>query len=70
MTSLEDERQLRLRGEMDKRYRAIFDNAETGIFIANRIGVIESANPALTRLLGLPADSVDSGRLIRLGHLV
>jgi diguanylate cyclase (GGDEF)-like protein/PAS domain S-box-containing protein len=71
VTSLEDERQLRLRGEMDeKRYRAIFDNAETGIFIANRIGVIESANPALTRLLGLPADSVDSGRLIRLGHLV
>jgi len=52
--SLEDERQLRLQREMDeKKYRAIFDNAETGIFISDQEGQIESANPALIRLLEL-----------------
>ncbi|MBK1679489.1 putative bifunctional diguanylate cyclase/phosphodiesterase [Rhodocyclus tenuis] len=62
VASLDDERKLRIQREFDeKKYRAIFDNAETGIFIARRDGVVESRNPALARLFELPAYlSVDS----------
>ncbi|HZV54934.1 MAG TPA: bifunctional diguanylate cyclase/phosphodiesterase [Rhodocyclaceae bacterium] len=57
VATLDDERRLRLQREMDeKKYRSIFDNAETGIFIANREGGIESANPALIRQFGLADD--------------
>jgi len=67
VASLDDERELRLRREIDERkYRGIFDNAETGILIANRSGAIESANPALTRLLGIP---LAHGGAIRLAYL-
>ena len=56
VTSLDDERELRLRREMDeKKYRAIFDNAETGIFVCDENGLIESSNPALAKHLGLAA---------------
>jgi diguanylate cyclase (GGDEF)-like protein/PAS domain S-box-containing protein len=56
VASLEDEHRLRLQREMDERkYRGIFDNAETGIFIADRNGAIESANASLAKLLGLAA---------------
>jgi diguanylate cyclase (GGDEF)-like protein/PAS domain S-box-containing protein len=62
VSSLDDERRSRVRHEMDeKKYRGIFDHAETGIFIANREGVIESANPALARLLGLGVDVAATG---------
>ncbi len=62
VASLDDERRSRVRHEMDeKKYRGIFDNAETGIFIVNGEGVIESANPALVRLLGLGDDVAGSG---------
>lgn len=54
VASLHDERQLRLQHAIDeKKYHAIFNNAETGIFIANQEGLIESANPALIRLFDL-----------------
>lgn len=63
VTSLEDERELRLQYEMEeKKYHAIFQNAETGIFIANRESHIESFNPALTRLFGLPPDAAAAGK--------
>ena len=53
--SLQEERQLRLHREVDeKRYRAIFDNAGTGIFIADRNGDIGSANLAFVTLCELP----------------
>lgn len=56
VTSLEDEQKLRMQHEIgEKKYHAIFDNAETGIFIANRESHIESFNPALARMLELPA---------------
>lgn len=49
------ERNLRLQREMDERkYRAIFDNADSGIFVANGDGLLESWNGALSRLFGLP----------------
>jgi len=55
VTALDDERRLRMQRELDeKKYRAIFDNAETGIFIVNREGTIESRNRALARLFDLP----------------
>ncbi len=59
LTSLEDEQKLRMQHEIgEKKYHAIFDNAETGIFIANRESLIESFNPAISRLLELPAEPV------------
>lgn len=60
VAALDDERQLRLQREIDERkYRGIFDHAETGIFIASRDGAIESANAALVRQLGL-GDGLDA----------
>lgn len=57
VATLDDERKLRVLREIDeKKYRAIFDTAETGIFIVNAEGAVESANPALRRQLGWPAD--------------
>jgi diguanylate cyclase (GGDEF)-like protein/PAS domain S-box-containing protein len=62
VNALDDERTLRRQREVDeKKYHAIFVNAETGIFIADRGGMIDSANPALARLLDLPAAAVESG---------
>ncbi|MCX7178800.1 MAG: diguanylate cyclase, partial [Proteobacteria bacterium] len=63
VASLEDERGLRLLREIDeKKYRAIFDNAETGIFIADRAGCLESRNPALARFFDLPAELPLAGK--------
>lgn len=57
VASLDDERNLRRQREIDeKKYRAIFDAAETGIFVTGRDGSVESANPALLKQVGLPAD--------------
>jgi diguanylate cyclase (GGDEF)-like protein/PAS domain S-box-containing protein len=68
VASLDDERQLRLLREIDeKKYRAIFDNAETGIFIADAEGRVESGNPALARLLNLPSGASIAGT--ELAHL-
>ena len=54
---LNEERDLRLHREMDeKKYHAIFDNAETGLFIADDLGRLSQANPAFLRLFGLPPD--------------
>jgi diguanylate cyclase (GGDEF)-like protein/PAS domain S-box-containing protein len=53
--ALEEERSLRLQREMDERkYHAIFDNAESGIFIVDADGILSSWNPAFSRLLGMP----------------
>lgn len=55
VTSLNDEREIRqLHAIEEKKYRAIFDNAETGIFLADREGRVSSGNPTLMRLLRLP----------------
>ena len=56
--ALEKEQALRLQGEMDeRRYHAIFDNAESGIFIVDRAGRLTSWNPAFARLLGISGDA-------------
>jgi diguanylate cyclase (GGDEF)-like protein/PAS domain S-box-containing protein len=59
VASLDDERDLRRLREIDeKKYRAIFDNAETGIFIIDPKSQVESGNPALVRLLNLPVEII------------
>jgi diguanylate cyclase (GGDEF)-like protein/PAS domain S-box-containing protein len=60
-----DEKALRLQREVDERkYHDIFDNAETGIFVTDREGRLLSWNPALQRLLRLPADGSNDDILL------
>jgi len=50
------ERELRLQHERaERKFRLIFENAETGIFVIDREGRLQSWNPALARILELPA---------------
>jgi diguanylate cyclase (GGDEF)-like protein/PAS domain S-box-containing protein len=52
--ALNEEHALRLQREVDERkYHAIFDNAESGIFIVDGAGMLSSWNPAFSRLLGV-----------------
>lgn len=54
--ALDEERALRIQREIDeRRYHAIFQNAETGIFILDADGHLTSWNPAFARLLQLPS---------------
>ncbi len=49
---LMSERELRQQREIEeKRFRTIFENAETGLFIIDRHGTLESHNPAFCRLI-------------------
>ncbi|MFD2110633.1 putative bifunctional diguanylate cyclase/phosphodiesterase [Thiorhodococcus fuscus] len=56
--ALDKERNLRIQREMDeRRYHAIFQNVETGIFIIDREGLLTSWNPAFARLLRLSIET-------------
>ncbi|MFC7421422.1 response regulator [Iodobacter arcticus] len=56
---LDDERNLRIqRGIDEKKFRAIFENAETGIFVVDRFGRLHSYNRAFARVLGIEGGSV------------
>jgi diguanylate cyclase (GGDEF)-like protein/PAS domain S-box-containing protein len=61
--ALDEEHALRLRREVDERkYRAIFDNAGSGIFLIDAQAMLSGWNPAFAELMGLapaatPADS-------------
>lgn len=62
--ALEDERTLRLQRETDeKKYHAIFENAESGIFILDSEGSLTSWNPAFARLLEISPESDREGAL-------
>jgi diguanylate cyclase (GGDEF)-like protein/PAS domain S-box-containing protein len=62
--SLEEERTLSQQREIDKRkYHAIFENAESGIFILDSAGRLSSWNPALARLLEIPGATAIEGTL-------
>lgn len=53
---LEAEHELRLQHERaERKFRLIFENAETGIFVIDCEGRLQSWNPALARILGLSA---------------
>ncbi|MGF6529080.1 diguanylate cyclase domain-containing protein [Variovorax sp. PvP013] len=60
------ERERAMRDEiaaLEARYRGIFDSTSAGIFILSEAGELLQANPALSRLLGLPADQLEPGRM-------
>ncbi len=65
---LKMERELRLNHEIgEKKFRAIFENAETGIFLLKPNGEIISTNPAYLRILGIatnPEASMISNSLV------
>jgi diguanylate cyclase (GGDEF)-like protein/PAS domain S-box-containing protein len=64
VASLEDERTLRLQRETDeKKYHAIFENAESGIFILDSEGRLASWNPAFARLLEISLTTDHEGAL-------
>ena len=64
VVALQEERSLHRQREVDERkYHAIFDNAETGIFIIDRSGTVISANPAFHRELNLPPSDAPAGGL-------
>jgi signal transduction histidine kinase/HAMP domain-containing protein len=55
IAALDEEHALRLQRELDERkYHAIFDNADSGIFIAGADGCLESWNHALGRQFRIP----------------
>lgn len=54
VASLQGERELRQRREIEeRRFRAIFENVETGIFELDAEGRLLAANPAFLRMFGL-----------------
>lgn len=54
VSTIELEKKLRERHEIDElKYRSIFDNAESGIFVADRKGRLESCNRSFLRLTEL-----------------
>jgi diguanylate cyclase (GGDEF)-like protein/PAS domain S-box-containing protein len=66
--ALDEERELRIQREMDeKRYHAIFENAETGIFILDGDGKLNSWNPAFARLLALAESQEQPAQLSLVG---
>ena len=63
VTAIELEQRLNHQHEMDERkYRDIFDNAESGIFIADGQGDMPSYNRSLARLTGLPQPDAGTPR--------
>lgn len=55
---LEEERELRIQHQIgEKKFRAIFDNSETGIFLLKPDGEVISSNPAFLRLFAIPNDA-------------
>ncbi|MDP2809598.1 MAG: EAL domain-containing protein [Rhodocyclaceae bacterium] len=61
VAALEHEHALRLQREIDERkYRNIFDNADSGIFIADHRGRLLSCNRAFLRLTGSPTTDGDT----------
>nr|WP_314863058.1 diguanylate cyclase [uncultured Undibacterium sp.] len=55
---LEDERELRIRHQIgEKKFQAIFENSETGIFLLKSNGEVISSNPAYLRLFAISIDA-------------
>ena len=53
VSTLNDERQLRIQHQIgEKKFKTIFDNAETGIFLVDMTGAVISSNQAFFTILG------------------
>lgn len=60
------ERERAMRDEisaLEARYRGIFDSTSAGIFILSAEGKLLQANPAMSRLLGMSADTLDAAHI-------
>ncbi len=69
LSAHDEERAARLQHEVDERkYHAIFDNADSGIYISNKDGWLESWNRSLSTLLALP-EMADTVHAINLSNL-
>ncbi len=67
---LNQERDLRREHEFESRkFRAIFEHADTGIFLVDAAGMLISANPAFARLFGMPDAAIHSWRTLRFADL-
>jgi diguanylate cyclase (GGDEF)-like protein/PAS domain S-box-containing protein len=65
--SRDEERVLRLQREVgERKYRAIFENADSGIFVADRALRLESFNQAFSRLFGVTSGPTQDGERISL----
>jgi diguanylate cyclase (GGDEF)-like protein/PAS domain S-box-containing protein len=61
--ALDSERDLRLEQEIsEKRFRLIFEKADTGMLVLDKQGAVQSCNPAFVRILG-PAAAEPRARL-------
>ena len=61
VSTLAEERKLLLQREIDeKKYHAIFNNADSGIFIVDSAGSVSSWNPAFSRLFEIGASEDDN----------
>lgn len=70
MSSLRNEREQRMQREAEeRRYRAIFDNVEAGIFELDPDGRLVSANPAFRRMFGLEPRLDLEARVVHLRDL-
>lgn len=55
---LDEERELRIQHQIgEKKFRTIFENSETGIFLLKPNGEVISSNPAYLRLFAMQADA-------------
>jgi PAS domain S-box-containing protein len=67
IATLDEERTLRLQHELgERKYHAIFDNADSGIFIADADGRLDSWNHALGRQFRIPENRGTGTRLSEL----
>jgi len=68
---LNEERGLRVEREIgEKKFRAIFEHAHTGIFVIDKRGLLISYNPACAQLFGIPAGAASENRLPLLVDLI
>ncbi len=67
VASRDEERHLHLQCEIgERKYRAIFENADSGIFVVNSRMMLESCNQAFYRQLGLAAETDREINLLKL----
>lgn len=60
VSGINTERNLRMQREIEEnRFRAIFENAETGIFVIDHDGLLKSFNPSFRRILNIDAIDAD-----------
>jgi diguanylate cyclase (GGDEF)-like protein/PAS domain S-box-containing protein len=71
VSALNQERQLRQEQEIEsQKFRAIFEHADTGIFLIDAAGIVISGNPAFAGLFNIPEPAMHSRDGLKLIDLV